>query len=80
MEKQEITYPCTWSYKIIGLDREAMDREVRTILDRKKYTLTDSNKKGKYLSLNLSLIVESESERNSLFNSLKESPVIVMVL
>lgn len=80
MEKQEITYPCTWSYKVIGLNRDVMDREIRTILDRKEFTLTDSNKKGKYLSLNLSLSVSSESERNSLFTALKESPGIVMVL
>jgi len=80
MKKKEILYPCSWSYKLIGMSRDDMENAVKPLMKHKEFTLTDSHKKGKYLSLNLSLHVESEEERLSFFSALKDCPGIKMVL
>ena len=80
MKKAEITYPCEWSFRVIGLDKEAMTEDIKNIMADRSYTLIESNKKGKYLSLNLSLNVDSKNERNILFAALKSSASITMVI
>lgn len=81
-EKADITYPCEWGYRIIGTSKENMENSVSSLISGKEYSLTESNKSsgGKYTSLILSLIVENEDERISLFNSLKSNNEIKMVL
>ncbi len=80
MKKAEITYPCKWSFRVIGLDKEAMTGDIRNIMADRAYTLGESNRKGKYLSLNLSLDVDSRNERNILFAALKSSTSVTMVI
>lgn len=81
-EKADITYPCEWGYRIIGTDKESMKSCVSSLVKEKEYSLKESNQSssGKYTSLILSLIVESEEERVSLFNALKADEQIKMVL
>lgn len=78
--ENKIIYPRLWSYRLIGLQKKDMERDIRMIMAERKFSLEDANKKGKDLSLNLSLMISSEAERNSLFNALKNTNSIKMVL
>jgi len=81
-EKADINYPCQWSYRIIGTDETPIKNSVAALITDKKYTLTSSNKSsgGKYVSMVLSLIVDNEDQRVSLFDALKANNEIKMVL
>ncbi len=72
-EKPDITYPCQWSYRIIGTDEAPIKNSVEALVTSKNYKLESSNKSssGKYVSMALSLIVDTEDERLTIFNALK---------
>ncbi len=57
-----------------------MEKDIAIVLAERKHELKEGNKKGKYLSLNLTLTVHSEEERNSLFTALKSAESVTMVL
>lgn len=88
--KPEIEYPCPWTYKVIGADENDLRRAVKVMLDvcldrasgDRAWELSRSRTSsgGKYISLNLTLTVESEEERNALYDGLKDCPEIVMVI
>lgn len=81
-QKLELVYPCEWIYKIIGNDSKAMEHAVSSIITTKMFTLTESNesRNGKYCSLNLTLIVENEEERQGYYKNLGMHKDIRMVL
>ncbi len=80
MNENKLEYPRSWSYKVFGLQRQDMVRDITLIMAQREYSLQDSKQNGKYLSLNLTLTVGSEAERNSLFTALKNTDSIKMVL
>jgi putative lipoic acid-binding regulatory protein len=82
LKKPEINYPCTWSYKVIGSDRELVTRAILTVLENLEYQFSESNQSrtGKYISFNVSARVESEEERNRIFGLLQDIPTVKMVL
>ena len=82
MEKATILYPCPWSYRIIGTDQRAIEEAIAQLLPSERYTLEVSQKSAKstYTSLRLSITVENEEERLSLFEKFKELPTVKMVL
>jgi putative lipoic acid-binding regulatory protein len=81
-EKLKLEYPCGWSYKLIGYEKEAIKRAIHDVIVKKEHKLTDSNssRSGKYVSMNLDLVVTNEDERNFIFQALKEHQNIKMVL
>ncbi len=82
MKTPEITYPCIWSYKIIASDKDYIIKTIPDLLESRKYEFAESNKSstGKYTSFSISLQVNSEKERDNIFNILKCLPSIKMVL
>ena len=82
MEKPEIKYPCKWSFRIIGPDRELMREAVKGYMGNSEYTLSDSNvsRSGKYVSLNLETNVHDEKNRNLIYTDLKKFPSIKMIM
>lgn len=88
--KPEITYPCPWTYKVIGKDEDDLRRAVKVMLtvclDRdsgdRAWELSRSRTSGggKYVSLTLTLTVVGKEERNALYAGLKDCPEIVMVI
>lgn len=80
MKKAEIEYPCKWTYKIFGQVKTDMEEAVGHILSGKEFLLSESKRKGKFLSLSLELTVSSKEERDKLFHALKGSDSITMVL
>ncbi len=81
-KKAEITYPCEWGYKIIGLDRTKMLLAVDSIIKSDSMLISESrsSRNGKYISLEIRVMVQNESERNIYFKMLAEHSEIRMVL
>ena len=81
-QKPEITYPCAWEYRIIGKDHTALTGCVKEIMGDKHHILTLSNQstKGTFVSLSLTLTVESEQERLGLFQNLSGAREILYIL
>lgn len=81
-KKPDITYPCAWGYKVIGLDEDTVRSAVCACLPDATYTLAVSraSTSGKYISLNLTLTVADEAHRNAVFAALAGHADIKMVI
>jgi putative lipoic acid-binding regulatory protein len=81
-EKLELEYPCDWAYKLIASEKKALEQAIRDIIDEREHKLTHSNnsKSGKYISMNLNLLVHNEEDRNFIYEALKAHSNIKMVL
>ncbi|RWX45152.1 hypothetical protein VT99_12873 [Candidatus Electrothrix marina] len=80
--KPEIHYPCVWQYKVIGMERQAIQAALSKKLGDAPYSLSESrtSKQGKYISLNLELTVHNEEQRLHLYSALTADPSIKLVL
>jgi putative lipoic acid-binding regulatory protein len=81
-KKLELTYPCLWSYKLIGYEKEAIQKAIHEVIIEREHSLEHSNssKTGKYVSMNLELVIQNEDERNFIYEALKAHQNIKMVL
>ena len=59
----QLKYPCTWIYKIIGVDQNDMKSAVLEVIQDRAcvITLSRSSETAKYHCLNVEITVESES-------------------
>ena len=81
-EKLELTYPCSWTYKLIGYEKEAIQKAIHEVIVERAHNLNHSNasKTGKYVSMNLDLVIQNDDERNFIYEALKAHQHIKMVL
>ncbi len=81
-EKLELTYPCSWSYKLIASEVEALKKAIHDVIDEREHKLIHSknSKSGKYISMNLDMLVHNEDDRNFIYQALKAHQHIKMVL
>lgn len=81
-EKLELIYPCSWSYKVIALEARMLQEALKEIIDEREHKLTHSknSKGGKYVSMNLDMLVHNEDDRNFIYQALKAHKNIKMVL
>ncbi|WP_457746079.1 HP0495 family protein [Sulfurimonas sp.] len=81
-KKLELEYPCNWCYKVIASEKEALQNAVKDVIEEREHTLSDSNasKSGKYISMNLDMLVHNEDDRQFIFDALKRHQDIKMVL
>ena len=81
-DKLELTYPCSWSYKLIAGEKEALEKAIHDVISDREHKLTHSknSKGGKYISMNLDLLVHNEDDRNFIYEALKAHQNIKMVL
>jgi len=79
-EDGKLIYPCEWIYKVIGENAIELEKELISLFSEKKYTLKESNKKGKYTAFSLKIKVKSELERDAIHIILKDSPLVKIVL
>ena len=81
-EKLELTYPCSWCYKLIAGEKEALEKAIHDVILEREHKLTHSknSKGGKYISMNLDLLVHNEDDRNFIYEALKAHQHIKMVL
>ncbi len=80
--KVDISYPCEWTYKVIGTSDNKVEKAIKEIFASKKYKLKLSNRssKGKFVSFTLKTTVENEEERLKFFDSLTKHENINRVL
>lgn len=81
-ESGGIVYPCPWTYRVIGREREVVREAVERLLAGREFLLTAARASsgGKYQSWNIEVVVRDEEERNALFCRFKEHPAVVLVL
>lgn len=81
-EKLSLEYPCNWSYKLISSETEALKQAIRDVIDEREHKLTHSknSKGGKYVSMNLDMLVHNEDDRNFIYEALRAHQNIKMVL
>lgn len=81
-DKLELTYPCSWSYKLIAGEKEALEKAIHDVIIEREHKLTHSknSKGGKYVSMNLDLLVHNEEDRNFIYEALKAHQNVKMVL
>jgi putative lipoic acid-binding regulatory protein len=81
-EKLELTYPCSWAYKLIAGEKKALEQAIHDVIQGREHKLTHSknSKGGKYISMNLDLLVHNEDDRNFIYEALKAHQNIKMVL
>jgi putative lipoic acid-binding regulatory protein len=82
MENLLLTYPCTWSYRLIGEDCDLMIREIPARMGSIKHEISTGNrsKRGKYVSINIDAIVHDNHERLSVATLLQSIPTVKMVI
>ena len=80
--KPKIEYPCPWQYRIIGEDAVAMRKALAGAIEVERCIVSEKNRSasGKYVSMEVELIVQNEEERQALYQFLAEHPAIRMVL
>lgn len=81
-QKVVIGYPCNWCYKVIASEQAALKKAIHNVIEEREHKLTSSNKSktGKYISMNLDLLVHNEDDRTFIFDALKRHQDIKMVL
>ena len=81
-KKVVLEYPCNWCYKVIATEKSALEQAIRDVIDEREHKLAPSNKSktGKYISMNLDLVIQNEDERNFIYEALKAHQNIKMVL
>jgi putative lipoic acid-binding regulatory protein len=79
--RPEITYPCEWSYKIIGNNIDKILEAIENAVSGLKYDVTPSNisKNGNYYSLNLKLTVPNEVIRDLIYQKLDSCESVKIV-
>ncbi len=78
----QLAYPCPWIYKIIGIEPNEMKSAVSEIIQDRNYSITLSrqSQNAKYHCLNVEVLVESESHRQIIYESLKSHRAIKVIL
>jgi len=81
-QKLELEYPCDWRYKVIGEERAKLEQAIRDVILEREHRLAHSNasSSGRYISLNLDLLVQNEEERQFIYEALKAHRHVKMVL
>jgi hypothetical protein len=81
-EQLEIEYPCQWIYKVIGADETTVRAAVMEVIEVAAVTIELSNRSssGKFVSVNVTVTVESHDQRLYLFECLRSHEAIRMVL
>ncbi len=81
-EKASIKYPCSWLYKVIGLNEDALRKAIHTVIGKNNLIITKSHTSsgGKYCSLNVEVVVEDEESRMGNYSNLKNHAAVKVVL
>ncbi len=81
-QKLKLTYPTDWRYKIVGEEQKKLEKAVHDVILEREHTLKHSNvsQTGKYVSMNLDLLIQNEDERQFIYEALKAHQHIKMVL
>lgn len=81
-QKVELEYPCSWVYKIIGREQEDLRAAIAEVIQAREclISLSNSSSGGKYLCLEVELVVVTAEDREAQYLAFKAHPAVVMVL
>ncbi|MCQ2731014.1 DUF493 family protein [Helicobacter pylori] len=81
-EKPTILYPCLWDYRVIMTtkDESALKELLETYQRPFKLELKNTSKNARFYSLNVSMEVSNESERNEIFQKISQLNEVVHAL
>jgi len=81
-EKPKIEYPCDWGYKIIGKDKMLLETAIFEVMGTRDYKTPTSNSssKGKFHALSTACRVESQTDRDAIFQSFQNHVAVKMVI
>lgn len=78
---EEIIYPCTWQYRIIGNSVEELNAVAfESIAKKFKVSSGKQSSSGKYCSINVELEVDSKEERDMIFAKLQKDTRVKFIL
>lgn len=82
MDKPLIAYPCEWSYKVIGADRALIANAIADFLEpfHSRFRESRQSRTGRFTSFEVTVRVETEAERNAVFDGLRSIPSVKLVL
>lgn len=76
-----LQYPCPWTYKIIGRDLTRLQAAVGEAMAERPYTsVRRPSRGGSFHCLTVTLLVESEAVRLSLYEKLRKNDAVMIVL
>jgi hypothetical protein len=80
--KPDLSYPCRWTYKIIGDDEDALRSAAAEIVRAREHTISLSRRSARrtYCCLNVEVLVRDERGRLAIYEALREHPAVRMVL
>jgi uncharacterized protein len=80
--KPVMDYPCSWGYKVIGTDDTGLRGAIAAIMQDIPHSVTPSNRSasGKYICLNIEMLVMSEDQRLTIYEGLRSHPAVKIVL
>ena len=80
--RPEISYPCSWTYRVICTDEETLRASVATIVGSAAHTLArvGDSASGRYHRFELVVAVRDEAHRNEIFVALGRLPTVQFVL
>ena len=78
----QITYPCPWQFKLIGMNQDAIKLAIGEIIGDHDHRVAPSkvSSSDKYISLNVELEVHSEEHRDTFFFQLRDHVDIKFVI
>jgi putative lipoic acid-binding regulatory protein len=77
-----IEYPTPWGYRIVGTSEDAIREHVQDILAGVEHELVLGRQSsgGRYVSLHLSLVVQDEAQRLSIYEQLARHEAVRFVV
>lgn len=81
-DKPSIKYPCSWVYKIIGTDEDALKQAIAVVIENKDILITPSHTSsgGKYIILNVEVCVSDDKTRLQYYQHFKNHAAVKVVL
>lgn len=78
----DLTFPCSWTYKVFGRDEAGLRAAIATIVGELAHTIAFSNRSsgGKYVTLAVEVTVPSDEQRLALFQAFGVHEAVVYVL
>lgn len=81
-DRPEITYPCDWSYVVVGESEDLLMAHIESALDgagHKKH-VSRRSASGRYTSIEVTLVVQDEEQRLVVFRALQGHPAVRYVI
>lgn len=77
-----LSYPLEWEYRVIGADESAVRGAISRVMGARVHAVAESvrSREGRWVSVHVTLIVYTESERDQLHLDLVADPAVRLVM